>query len=482
MTISPGIILKVKDLTVNRSGKNVLEGISFSLAKNESLAIIGPSGSGKTILGLALSKKIFYRGEISYSNDDKIIWVEQQHHFKNLQHTNDLYYQQRFNSYDTDETETVIQYLGEDAKKAEELFRDMKIEYLKDERLIQLSNGENKKLQLLKARLEKSSVIILDQPLIGIDKETRSWLHQQIDGFRKEGVLVIVITTPDEIPASISKVLSLKNGRTDFFGDISIYKKRVESEIATTEKKFDRNGLLQLLKFKDEAEVPNSIIKMTNVTVQYDEKIILNDINWEVRKGERWLLSGPNGAGKSTLLSLITADNPKAYANHIHLFGKKRGSGESIWDIKKKIGFISPELHLYFNQSSTCFETIASGLYDTIGLFRQVSDDNIALVNDWMKFCRIESLKQKRLYELSVGEQRMVLLIRALIKNPPLLVLDEPCQGLDNERKKEFLELVNEICTTGNKTLIFVSHYESEVLASISHFIKLDHGKVVEIK
>lgn len=460
----------------------MLDGLSFSLEKNENLAIIGPSGSGKTMLGLALAKKIFYRGEISYANDEKIVWVEQQHHFKNLQHTNDLYYQQRFNSYDTDETETVIQSLGEDAVKAEELFREMGINYLKDERLIQLSNGENKKLQLLKARLEEPSVIILDQPFIGIDKETRQWLHQQIDLFKKEDVLVIIIASPDDIPGSISKVLSLKNGKIDFFGDLSMYKGGSESEKGTTGKPFNRNALLQLLNRREEIAVPGSIIKMNKVSIRYDEKIILNDINWEVGKGERWLLSGPNGAGKSTLLSLITADNPKAYANEIYLFGKKRGSGESIWDIKKKIGFISPELHLYFNQSSTCFETIASGLYDTIGLFRQISDDDVELVNEWMKFYRIESLKQKRLYELSVGEQRTILLIRALIKNPPLLILDEPCQGLDNERKQEFLELINQICIAGSKTMIFVSHYENEVPACVSHFIKLDHGQVVDMK
>ena len=221
---------------------------------------------------------------------------------------------------------------------------------------------------------------------------------------------------------------------------------------------------------------------MRNVSVQYGDKIILDKVNWKVMKGDRWLLSGPNGAGKSTLLSLITADNPKAYANSIFLFGKKRGTGESIWDIKKKIGFISPELHLYFNQSSTCFETVASGLYDTIGLFRQLSGEDIELVDQWMEFCRLKDLQQKRLYELSVGEQRAVLLTRALVKDPPLLILDEPCQGLDTERKNEFLELINEVCTRGNKTMVFVSHYENDRPSCISHFIKLEHGRVAEIK
>jgi len=477
-------ILKVENLAVNRSGKNVLNGISFCLYENESLTIIGSSGSGKTLLGLALAKKIFYRGEIQFANDTncKIVFVEQLHHFKNLQHTNDLYYQQRFNSYDTEETETVAQSFGENLKPAEVFLKEMGIEYLRDERLIQLSNGENKKLQILKARLEEPTVLILDQPFIGLDKETRGWLQQQFERLIKSGVLLILITSPEEIPGSISKVLLLEKGEVKSFEKLEAFNKRIELDPIEIKSDFISPDLKQFLKAEQTNTAYKSVIEMREVSVQYGDKIILDKVNWKVTKGERWLLSGPNGAGKSTLLSLITADNPKAYANSIFLFGKKRGSGESIWDIKRKIGFISPELHLYFNQSSTCFETVASGLYDTIGLFRQLSYVEIELVDQWMEFCRLKDLQQKRLYELSVGEQRAVLLTRALVKNPPLLILDEPCQGLDTERKNEFLELINEVCIRGNKTMVFVSHYENDRPSCISHFIKLEHGRVVEIK
>ena len=476
-------ILRVENLAINRSGKNVLNGISFSLYKNESLAIIGPSGSGKTLLGLALAKKIFYRGEIQFVNDAnrKIVFVEQLHHFKNLQHTNDLYYQQRFNSYDTEETETVAQSLGENLKPAEVFLKEMGIEHLRDERLIQLSNGENKKLQILKARLEEPTVLILDQPFIGLDQETRTWLQQQFEALIKSGVLMILITSAEEIPESISKVIWLEKGEVKSFEKLEKFSTRTELKTIEIKKDFVNPGLKNFLKTESTETACESVIEMREVSVQYGDKLILDKVNWKVMKGERWLLSGPNGAGKSTLLSLITAHNPKAYANSIFLFGKKRGSGESIWDIKKKIGFISPELHLYFNQSSTCFETVASGLYDTIGLFRQLSDEDIELVDQRMEFYRVKDLRQKKLYELSVGEQRAVLLTRALVKDPPLLILDEPCQGLDSERKNEFLELINEVCTRRNKTMVFVSHYENDIPSCISHYIQLEHGRVVKI-
>ena len=337
-------------------------------------------------------------------------------------------------------------------------------------------------MQILKARLEETRVLILDQPFIDLDKGTRTWLQQQFDALKKSGVLLISITSPEEIPASISKVLLLEKGKVKSFEKLETFRKGIALDSIKIKSDLVSPDLQKLLKAEQADTAYESVIEMRNVSVQYGDKIILDKVNWKVMKGERWLLSGPNGAGKSTLLSLITADNPKAYANSIFLFGKKRGSGESIWDIKKRIGFISPELHLYFNQSSTCFETVASGLYDTIGLFRQLSDEETELVDQWMEFCRLKDLQQKRLYELSVGEQRAVLLTRALVKNPPLLILDEPCQGLDAERKNEFLELINEVCTKGNKTMVFVSHYENDRPSCISHFIKLENGRVVEIK
>jgi molybdate transport system ATP-binding protein len=223
----------------------------------------------------------------------------------------------------------------------------------------------------------------------------------------------------------------------------------------------------------------HSAITMKNVTITYGEKKILAGIDWEVQRGERWLLSGPNGAGKSTLLSLVTGDNPQAYANEIYLFDRRRGSGESIWDIKRKIGFLSPELHLFFDQGCSAFEAIASGLFDTIGLFRQLSDDQIELVDHWMKITGIHSLRSKRLFELSAGQQRIVLLVRALVKNPPLLILDEPCQGLDREKEAELLELINAVCLHGNKTMVFVTHYANERPSCIKNFISLENGKVV---
>ena len=219
---------------------------------------------------------------------------------------------------------------------------------------------------------------------------------------------------------------------------------------------------------------------MVNTTIRYGQATILDNINWEVRKGQRWNVSGPNGAGKSTLLSLITADNPQAYANEIWLFDRRRGTGESIWDIKKRIGFVSPELHLYFDTGASAFDVVASGLFDTIGLFRALNEEQATLVRLWMSLLSLWEFRTRRLAQLSTGQQRMILLARALIKNPPMLILDEPGQGLDDQQTAYFRALITTLCTVFDTTLIYVSHYRQELPACIDHFLRLDKGAIVD--
>ena len=191
-------------------------------------------------------------------------------------------------------------------------------------------------------------------------------------------------------------------------------------------------------------------------------------------------MSGPNGAGKSTLLSLITADNPQAYANEIYLFDKRRGRGESIWDIKKRIGYVSPELHLYFESFTTAFDVVASGLFDTVGLFRQLNEEQTGLVKKWMNLLGIEDVSKYLLKNLSLGKQRLVLFARALVKNPPFLILDEPAQGLDDEQQQLFKSIIEQLCEHTNKTLIYVTHLQNEVPSCVTKSLRLQAGRIVQ--
>src|SRR6185503_9316 len=242
----------------------------------------------------------------------------------------------------------------------------------------------------------------------------------------------------------------------------------------------DDNELRRLLNQNDAKPSYRYIVKMNNVHIQYGDKVILDGINWQIMPGERWALLGPNGAGKSTLLSLINGDNPQAYANDIVLFDRKRGTGESIWDIKSKTGFVSPELHQYFPTDNSCLQVIESGYYDTIGLFRQSSKAKAETALRWMKALEIEKYARVLLKNIPASAQRLCLLARALIKNPDLLIFDEPCQGLDAHQQHHFKTLVDTICGMSKVTLIYVSHYQQEIPESVTKVLRLDKGLLAE--
>ena len=214
-------------------------------------------------------------------------------------------------------------------------------------------------------------------------------------------------------------------------------------------------------------------VKMEKVQIKYGSKTILSDFSWKVNRGERWAIKGPNGAGKSTLISLITADNPQAYSQNITLFDRKRGTGESIWDIKRKIGYLSPELHLYFKEGGLCFSVVASGLFDTQGLFKRMSEEQIKQVNHWMEVMGIAHLKERSFLQISGGEQRMVLITRALVKNPELLILDEPCQGLDRVQTEHLKSVLDYLAANSDMTLLYVSHYDRDIPSCVNQVLEL---------
>jgi molybdate transport system ATP-binding protein len=475
--------ISIENVSVTLGGKPILNQISLKLQKDEHWAIIGPSGAGKTTLAKAICKSIFFRGKIEITNltnpekKPNVILIEQQHRFKNKSNVENFYYQQRYNSTDKEDASTVDEELNTSSHNTlekEKWIAFFSIQHIQNKPLIQLSNGENKRLQLAKAMLKKPDLLILDNPFIGLDTLGRSSLKLALNEITTQGISIILIAAEKDLPSCITNIAFLENGKIALR---ELNQGILYDEVEEGMKLID-NMLLKKC-FTAQKIDYNSAIKMVNVNIQYNQNQILSNINWEVKAGEKWCLTGPNGSGKSTLLSLITADNPQAYANEIYLFDRKRGSGESIWDIKKNIGYLSPELHLYFQQNETCFQTIASGFFDTIGLFRKPNAEQKELVLNWMKILHIEHFAEKWMHQLSLGEQRLVLLARAFVKNPPLLILDEPCQGLDAQQTVFVKEIIDQFCSSNNTTLIFVSHYEADIPSCINNFIKLENGYII---
>ena len=219
---------------------------------------------------------------------------------------------------------------------------------------------------------------------------------------------------------------------------------------------------------------------MRNVSVKYGNALVLNNLNWTVRQHENWAIVGPSGSGKTTLLSLIAGDNPQAYANEIYLFGRRRGSGESIWDIKERIGMVSSEIQTLYRKEITACDVVASGIFDSIGLYRNLNSEHKRQVDKWIEFFGISHIANNIFTHLSFGERRMVLLARSMVKSPELLILDEPCQGLDQENRKLLMRLIEMIGRDTDTNLLYVTHYQDELPACIDHVLTLKKPELNE--
>jgi molybdate transport system ATP-binding protein len=460
-----------KNITVNQQNNFLLNDVSFGLNKGEHFLITGSSGSGKTTLAKILANKIFYKGSVEFDIDQpEIIFVEQHYYFKTLSNTNNFYYQQRYNSFDSNDALTVNEELLKVNANQEEinsLSNQLQLAHRKNDSLLHLSSGEHKRFQLIKAFLQQAECFILDSPFVGLDVSSRKVLKHLINA-KSSTSTIIIIADIEDAPSCITHVAELKAGKLKCF-------EAVRNFVGEQSLRTSRHSLfIGDIPFQKDSVEFDIAVKLENVSVAYGNKLILSNIDWQVNTGERWLLQGANGAGKSTLISLITGDHPQAYANKVFLFGKKRGSGESIWDIKKKIGFVSPELHWYFDKTISVFNTIASGFFDTIGVHKKLSQAQHHIVENWLDFLNIKSKAQQQLHTLSTSQQRLALLARALVKNPLLLILDEPCQGLDEQQVKDFVLLVDDLCNQSSKTLIYVSHYENEVPKCIDRVMLLE--------
>lgn len=473
----------INEVRVMLGGNLLLDNITLTMGHDEQWAITGPSGSGKSTLAKAIAGKIFHRGIIRFVTleeqieQPKILLIEQQHQFTNRSNVQQFYYQQRFNSSDAEDSLTVAeQFDNTDQKQNEYWINFFNLTPIINKPLIQLSNGENKRLQLAKAMTQSPSLLILDNPFVGLDKEGRTTLKEGLNKIVQAGTKILLFAATEDLPSCITHVAQINKGKIVF--SVPKNNQPKQDELPETDAMVLSPFALKKIYATSNLTFKHAV-EMRNVNIAYNGKEILSRFNWEVKKGERWCVTGPNGAGKSTLLSLISADNPQAYANDIFLFDRKRGTGESIWDIKKNIGYVSPELHLFFDMGITSQEAVASGLFDTIGLFRKPGTTETSTVLAWMDIIGISSIKEKRLNQLSLGEQRLVMLTRALVKSPPLLILDEPCQGLDSQQTARFKNTIDLICGSTSTTLIYVSHYTQDVPSSITHHLQLKAGKKV---
>ncbi|HEV7351136.1 ATP-binding cassette domain-containing protein [Telluribacter sp.] len=487
-------IISLTNVSVRKYDTPVLHELQWEVLSGQQWAIVGSNGSGKTTLLETLAGRwATARGTLR--RQGTVEFVANDYSFNRIVRAAAQYYQQRFQAYEAEVAPTVrevltgqlkpvgtvneqsvqLPNLALDAERFEQVTRLLQLTPLLDHPFITLSNGETRRMLLARSLLKTPDILLLDHPFVGLDVHSREVLREALAALARQGVTIILVTAPTELPPYITHLLELDGGRITHALPLPdwLATRQAAPSVAPVPTLTADLGPPPFGAYE-------YAFRLRNLRVVYDGKAVLDGVSWDVKKGEKWALSGPNGSGKSTLLSILTADHPQRFANDYDLFDQKRGGrGVSIWDIKRQIGHVSPELHLYFPTDAPVFKTIASGFFDATGVyFRQLSPGQVQQVIQKARLLGVEHLLDRTFSKLSKGEQRLTLLARALVKNPPLLILDEPCQGLDIAAIEQFKAVVDAVAGTPDRTLIYVSHYPHEIPDCVTRKLQLKEGKV----
>ena len=381
--------------------------------------------------------------------------------FEGLQHKNGF-----------EHSEAVLQnFIKDDQKHGNSVL-------VKDESLSlrTFSSGEKRKALLEYLLKKQPEYLILDDPFDCLDVQSVANFKERLAEVKSDFILVQIFRREEDILPFIDIILDFDGAGNTVFKNKADF---IEN----------KQGFLEEIKRIPAAPkvfegIPESLIQLKNVNVAYEDRPILSNISWEVKRSEFWKLTGPNGSGKTTILSMIYGDNPKAYGVDLFLFGKKKGSGESVWEIKKKIGYFSPSITELFIRRNSVEEMLISGLVDSIGLYQKPSDKQRALAKQWLETLGFQEKAKKVFNDLSNLEKRMLLIARAMIKHPPLLILDEPSTGLDDKSALKITNLINHIAAQSDTAIIYVSHRKEKGLHPDFEYelFPTENGSVGKIK
>jgi molybdate transport system ATP-binding protein len=514
--------ISVENITCRLQDRLMLQNSSWRIHADEHWAILGPNGAGKSTFVRALwggvpllkGKILFHLTDSnadapSLSQREAIGYVSFETHHRLMEHE-EMQEDLRAFANKTGEVTTARDVIyssilanrpsiAEDEARCGQIADLLEIGPLLQKNITSLSTGEMRKTLIARALIKAPKLLILDEPFDGLDETARRSLSESINHLMTDSVRVIlVVHRLEEIVPNITHVLFIKEGQLFMQGpkEYLLTSENI-SQLYGCPLELERDNGRYLVSFgKDEGKplatapmagerdakapeiLPDILIEMRDTTVQYHGLTVLNHLNWVMRRGENWAILGPNGSGKSTILKLILGDNLQGYANQVILFGRQKGTGETLWEIKKRIGAVSSELQVQYRKKMSAYDVIASGFYDSIGLYQYPTQDQKKTVDQWIRLLWIEDIARQPFHQLSYGQRRMILLARAMVKSPALLIVDEPCHGLDIPNRKRVLDILERIGHT-HTNLLYVTNHKEEILDCVTHVMRLQKGKVL---
>ncbi len=468
--------LCLQDLNVNFDDRFQLTNINWQITPDQHWLITGANGAGKSALAAVLAgigdiesgsvtglpKTV---GVVSFEAQAELIAAELR---KDDADILDVI------SEGTPVREMILDF-AKDKVLAEQLVEQFGMTKLLDRAFRKLSTGESRKVMLIRALTCNPELLILDEPFDGLDANTLAMLQAHLATLIETVPMVMVLNRFDEMPDFITDIAYVERGQL-----LNQVKRNDETAY---------NELYQLLHLKTtDLSVPPAdpdtalppldpsqpLVRLTDISIKYGDTTIIDKLNWTIEPNQHWQLSGPNGSGKTCLLSLITGDHPQCYVNDIFVFGFQRGNGESIWQIKQFIGYVSTALQWEYRVSTSLKNVIISGFYDSIGLYSKATDKQKQIADQWLELLGMKDRADYPFNKLSYGDQRMLLIARAMVKHPPLLILDEPCLGLDDMNRQLVLALIEKICAGSETSVLYVNHHPEDKIKGIDNYLALE--------
>jgi molybdate transport system ATP-binding protein len=467
--------IHMKKLSVEFDGGFSCTDINWSLQPDQHWLICGSNGSGKSALAAILggAGDVTYGslsglpervGEVSFAAQAELIEAERRKDDADIMDVIS----------EGTPVREIIAAVCKNQPMANELVQQFGLEPLIDRAFRKLSTGETRKVMLIRALTCDPQLLILDEPYEGLDVASLEALQQHLQQVAAEVPIVLVLNRLDQCPGFVTHAAYVKDGQlqhqiqrddNNSFDELSQL-----LHISTTE--------LQIPPADPDTKLPPldesaPLVRLRNAAVRYSDTVIFENLDWTINASEHWQLTGPNGSGKTALLPLITGDHPQCYVNDIFVFGFQRGSGESIWQIKQYIGYVSTALQWEYTVGTSLRNVIISGFYDSIGLYSKYTDAQRDIANQWLDVLGMRDRADETFTSQSYGDQRLLLIARAMVKHPPLLILDEPCLGLDDVNRQRVLSLIELICSRSESTVLYVNHHAEDKIKGVENYLAL---------
>ena len=490
MSRSPlGVELKRIDL--DRGGRRVLRNVSWHIRPGERWGLLGHNGAGKTQLLKLVAGDVWPKptrsGKRTYrlgrARHAEALLVKELIAYVGAER------QDKYARYGWNPTVTELVATGlfrtdllldepnaRQCAQVARLIRQFGLESLAARRFLTLSYGERRLALIARVMAARPSLLLLDEVFNGLDSERRAALMRFLESSPRSGMpWVLAAHRVQDLPESLTHLLVLDRGRVRHAGRFSrarlarvfgapvVSSARERSKAVPKARKLPRTG--------------RPLLSIRNADVYVDGHRVLERISWEIHPGEHWAVFGRNGAGKSSLIKLLYGDLTPAAGGALERRGFPKGT--HIEAFKKTVGFLSPELQSDYARDDVSVEDIViSGRHASIGLNDPPSRADRRAAQRWLRAFELEELAARSPRELSYGQLRRVLLARAMVNTPRLLLLDEPCAGLDTATRAEVLGQIERLTHTGVQ-VVMATHHESDLVPAINRVLHLKHGRVV---